>query len=123
MKFDQTKPCSECPFRRKAPAGWLGASTPEEFIDTTLDDHLMPCHKTVDYEKEGWQEDMVEPDSKVQHCAGARIFYTNTCKRSKNPLVMYLEQHGMVRLPRSPDVFTNRAEFLEHHMKLALRKV
>ncbi len=123
MKFDQTNPCRECPFRKKAAPGWLGAATPEEFIDTTLADGLMPCHLTVDYEKKDWQDEMVEMESSVQHCAGARIFYKNMCKVSRLPLIRYLEEHGAVRaVQRSADVFLNRAEFLAHHTSMKRRK-
>lgn len=118
MKFTQTKPCGACPFRKKSAPGWLGDSTPEDFIATTLDDSLMPCHKTVDYDDPEWRDKMIEMDSKVQHCAGARIFYKNQCKMTRNVLQLYLEKHGAVKpVEKSADVFLNRAEFLAHHTK------
>ena len=49
LKQNLDKPCKECPFRKKSAPGWLGSSTPEGFMATTLSDVEMPCHLTVDY--------------------------------------------------------------------------
>lgn len=113
MRFDLKEPCRVCPFRRAAVPGWTGAATPEEFIDATLDDATMPCHQTVNYEENWWQAEMLHPDSTVQHCAGARIFYRNQCKRSREPIVATAD--AVSRPQPSAAVFKTRAEFLEHH--------
>ena len=119
MKYTQKKPCGECPFRRCAPAGWLGNATPEEFINTALADDAMPCHPTVDYTRDDWRESMVEEGTKVQHCVGARIFFANQCKLPRNPVYLLAQQNGEV-IKMAADraaVFSNRAEFLAHHCR------
>lgn len=118
MKFSQTKPCSQCPFRKKSLPGWLGAATPEEFIGATMEDGLMPCHKTVNYDKPDWKWAMLAPQSKVQHCAGARIFFRNQCKVSRNDYYVEAKRLGMItEVEPSDDVFKNKHEFLAHHTK------
>jgi len=98
--------------------GWLGAATPEDFIESTLSDEMMPCHPTVDYENPDWQEEMLSPDSNVQHCAGARIMYRNQCKRSKNVDFMRAEIAGAVaEVHPSAAVFRTKQEFLDHHTR------
>ena len=100
-----TKPCGECPFRRKAAPGYVGNDTPEHFIEVTLSDVPMPCHMTVDYEGE-WELQVFMGDAEA--CAGARIFYANLCKRSRDP--------DTVPLPADRSaVFASKAEFLAHH--------
>lgn len=116
MRFEQTRPCSQCPFRRKSLPGWLGAASPEGFIDSALSDELMPCHKTVDYESPDWQEEMMGEDSSVQHCAGTRIMYRNLQKRSRNWIFLTLEHAACVAsVEPSAEVFATREEFLSHH--------
>jgi hypothetical protein len=117
MRADKTKPCNACPFRRASAPGWLGEAKPEEFIDTCLDDGLMPCHNTVDYANPNWRFAMLELDSKVQHCTGARIFYRNLCKVSRNPYLGLLREEGLLRdvAANRETVFVNREEFLKHH--------
>lgn len=116
MKFTQTEPCKQCPFRRKSPAGWLGDAAPQEFIEATMADELMPCHTTVNYDRKDWQEEMMTEKSKVQHCAGARILYRNQCKRSKDATYMAADRAGkVVEVEPSKDVFTTKDEFLTHH--------
>lgn len=110
MKLGTKMPCSACPFRRKSLAGWLGAATPEEFIESTMADADMPCHKTVNYENEAWEKTL-KTDS-VHYCAGSIIFLRNTCKLSMNK--------EKTKLP--PDhklVFSNKMEFLEHHERIS----
>ena len=86
-----TKPCSDCPWAREAFPGWLGACTIEEWLGCAHSDAAVPCH--------------VHPN--VQ-CAGIAIFRGNVYKVPRDPEVLRL----------SPDrtiVFSNNAEFREHH--------
>jgi len=116
MLFTKTKPCNQCPFRKVSAAGWLGDATAEDFIQSALNDELMPCHSTVDYTKKDWKTKMMTAKSQVQHCAGARIMYRNQCKRSKDATFMAAERDGKVaNVEPSEAVFTWRNEFLEHH--------
>lgn len=98
------KPCRECPFRRRSIPGYLGNSTPAEFLASTMADQPMPCHLTVDYEDRNWK-DMLDEAS---HCNGALTFFSNICKLSNDP-----------NRPKMPvdceNVFTRPTEFLDHH--------
>ena len=108
MKPPNSKPYKACPFRRKSAAGWLGASTPEEFVDTALADVYMPCHLEVDYEDAYWQDNL----PRVHQCAGRAIFLSNTCKAPRDKTIVRLP-------PNTTDVFSNKQEFLEHHNELS----
>lgn len=97
------KPCKECPFRKAAFPGFLGASTPEEFCDTAMSESRMPCHMTVNYDRPGWEAAvMVAPQ-----CAGRAIFHANQCKLPKNPHLLRLEpDESVLAFPK---------DFLAHH--------
>lgn len=98
------KPCRECPFRRESLPGYLGADTPEGFIATTMADVPMPCHLTVDYESDDWEEQAAE----APLCAGALIMFSNMAKLSRD--------RNRPRLPADREnVFTFPHEFLKHH--------
>lgn len=84
--------------------GWLGNTTPVEFLQTSEAEHRMPCHNAVDYERSDWEEQA----SKAPQCVGRAIHFANRCK-----------------LPRAPDlitavadreaVFSNPQDFIDHH--------
>ena len=104
MQTNQTKPCRECPFRRASAPGYVGSTTPEQFMDTVMQDYSMPCHLTVDYENENWEDDL----DLSEQCAGAAIFFANICKLSRDKTRM--------RLSRDTElVFSSPQEFLAHH--------
>ena len=108
MKPPLKKPCEGCPFRRTALPGWLGNSTPAEFMNQTLSDNAMPCHCTVDYSDPLWREETDEPDTNVRYCAGALVFFANICKISRHPERPRLK-------PDRENVFASPAEFLAYH--------
>ncbi len=99
-----THPCHECPWRRVSAPGWLGASSPEEFVATSEAEYRMPCHIHVDYECEDWEEQAEE----VPQCAGRAIHFANRCKRPRNPDLLVLPADRV-------NVFTQTKEFLDHH--------
>lgn len=102
------KPCKECPFRRASLSGYLGASTPQDFIYTTLTDYPMPCHRTIDYSDEEW-ESKWEAGRIGKLCAGALIFFSNTLKLSRDP--------DRPKLPVDRTlIFASINEFLDHHL-------
>lgn len=103
------KPCDQCPFRRKAINGFLGDSTPEEFIGTTMADYPMPCHLSIDYSSPVWKESW-EVGEEGRLCAGALIFYANISKMSRDPARPRLK-------PDRDNVFASPSEFLAHHTK------
>lgn len=125
MKFDKTTPCNECPFRKKSIPGWLGGGGPEDFVGDTMNDALMPCHtdkgfiKARDLPHTEEQFAKALQSDKVQHCAGARIFFKNQCKQSRNPLYIQAYNAGKIKpVEKSDEVFTWRHEFIAHHSKL-----
>lgn len=107
MKAPLKKPCGQCPFRRKSLPGYLGSSSPQEFIAATMNDATMPCHNSVDYAEPNW-EDQLAPGGSARHCAGAAILFSNTCKLSMDP------DRPKLKADRA-NVFSNSREFLEHH--------
>lgn len=101
------QPCQACPFRRQSLPGWLGNSSSEEFMQQTLADLAMPCHKTIDYEDADWSIKWADKET-GKLCAGALIFFANICKRSRDPA------RPAVAADRSL-VFSSAAEFVAHH--------
>jgi len=101
------QPCSDCPFRRKAMPGWLGAGSPESFVDCMNRDEPLPCHQTIDYDDPDWLAKWSAQENGSM-CAGALVFMANKLQRPKAP--------GFPTLP--PDktnVFANTIEFVRHH--------
>lgn len=101
------KPCSDCPFRRKAMPGWLGASSPEGFIDCMERDEPLPCHQTIDYDNDpDWLLRWVRQGEDTGNmCAGALIFMANK-----------VQQHPFQRMPKDHEsVFSNTIEFVRYH--------
>lgn len=103
-----TTPCAECPWRRESAPGWLGASTPEEFMLQAQSEIRMPCHCHVDYEQEDW-EDQIED---APRCAGHAIFLKNSCKMPREP---GLKQFVNEVNKDTTKVFNWPHEFLAHH--------
>lgn len=101
------KPCSDCPFRRKAIAGWLGGGSPESFIDCINHDELLPCHQTIDYADRAWKEKWVA-QSTGSVCAGALVMTANMLKSPRDP--------AFPTMPRDKNaVFATALEFVRHH--------
>lgn len=86
------KPCSECPWRRTAPRGWLGLGLkPEYYIEGAHGEAWIHCHMTA-----------------AHQCAGAAIYRSNVCKEPRNKTYL--------RLPRDhKTIFSSATEFLKHH--------
>lgn len=105
------KPCSDCPFRRKAMPGWLGASSPEGFIDCMQRDEPLPCHQTIDYDDPKWLVKwMQQRENTGSMCAGALIFMANK-----------LQHHPFQKMqPDHENVFSNSVEFVRHHREAAV---
>lgn len=98
------KPCAECPWRKTSAKGWLGASTPVEFIQQSEAETQMPCHLHVDYESDNWQEEALE----APQCAGRAIHFANRGKRPQNP--------ALITMPANyQEVFSNPQDFVTHH--------
>lgn len=99
------KPCRECPFRRIAPAGWLGGFTPDEFVLIADQEQRMPCH--LHMAKHG--ATYAEPGTTAPQCAGRAIYWAN---QLKVPRV----SGSILELPQDIEhVFRWRHEFVAHH--------
>lgn len=101
------KPCKECPFRRTAMRGYLGAARPEEFIIHITMDYPLPCHPTIDYRDKHWLEKWEEQQiGKI--CAGSLIMAANILKVPR--------ARAFPRLPADKElVFATHTEFLDYH--------
>lgn len=106
MDYHLKKPCSECPFRREAPAGWLGPWTVFEILQV-IGRSAFACHRTV---TESFNED--QPG--LESCAGMAIFLNNNLEVSRNESNRR-HQDLLKRSPHAKTVFSNRGEFAAHH--------
>lgn len=101
------KSCSACPFRREAMPGWLGAGSPESFIDCMQHDEPLPCHQTIDYDNPHWLVEWVHQKNGSM-CAGSLIFMANKLQRPHTP--------GFPTMPPDHEnVFSNTVEFVRYH--------
>lgn len=75
-------------------------------------DEPMPCHSTIDYEDPAWRKEWVT-GAVGKLCAGARIFFANISKRSRDP-------ERPVAKPDKAKVFSSPTEFVDHHKSLGL---
>lgn len=108
MKYDLDKPCNECPFRRKAPAGWLGPWSVAELL-LVIGRSAFACHRTI---KRGGDYDLDAPG--LQSCAGMAIFLNNKMERSRDHMNAH-HQDLLANSPHAKDVFANSTEFADHH--------
>jgi len=84
--------------------GWLGASTPVEFLQTSEAELRMPCHLHVNYEQQDWQQQA----NQAPQCAGRAIHFANRCKQAQEP--------DLLRLPADrQSVFLSPQSFIDHH--------
>ena len=90
--------CNACPWRVDSPRGWLGASSPVEFLQQSEAEWRMPCHLHVDYEQA----------DKAPQCAGRAIHMANRCKVPMNPELIKAQADRKA-------VFSNPQDFIDHH--------
>lgn len=100
-------PCSECPWRKSSAPGWLGASTPLQFLAQAESGIRMPCHCAVNYERDDWEQQVEE----APRCAGHAAYLRNRCKMPSDPEMRAFAD----RVGRNPEVFTRPEEFVSHH--------
>lgn len=120
MKFDLTKPCSNCPFRTDVPFFLSAARAREIAHGIAKEDKTFQCHNTIEYGEEdddGHCASIRTPQD--QHCAGAAIMLEhmnrpNQWMRIAERLGFY-DRHKMVM--DSP-VFRSVAEFVRAMRKL-----
>jgi hypothetical protein len=98
-----TRPCSDCPFARTALSGWLGRSTPGEWVTLAHSDSSVECHALKD------------SDGFELECAGAAIYRANVAKSLRDPKAFKLP-------PNTTLVFATSQEFVMHHIKAPFKK-
>lgn len=108
MKLYRPDPCPECPYRRKAPPGYMGGHDPADYAQFIRFQVPVACHMTVSEGQTG------EPSL----CTGAAQAVANSCAMPRDP--HYAEQ--VQRAGKNPDVFMFAAEFEKHHTDPAVRK-
>ena len=106
-------PCSDCPFRRKAMPGWLGAANPQSFITAISMEQPLPCHQTIDYTNPDWKVQW-EAQKVGNICAGALIMSANMCKLPRDRSFPRLER-DVLRVFKLPQ------EFIDYHENAELR--
>lgn len=85
------RPCSDCPWARKALPGWLGGVSIDAWLRDAHGEARIRCHTLL-----GAQ------------CAGAAIYRTNVCKAPRDKTLLLLPA-DKVRVFKSP------SEFRAHH--------
>lgn len=94
-------PCPECPWRKTSARGWLGASTPVEFLQQSEAGIHMPCHMHVDYDRADWEVQAAEAPA----CRGRLAHFANRSKRVE----------GLPQVGRDDEIITFPQEFVDHH--------
>jgi hypothetical protein len=89
--------------------GWLGAGSPESFIDCMQRDEPLPCHQTIDYDNPHWLVEWMHQKN-GNMCAGALIFLAN--KLQHHPFQKMAKDHE--------NVFSNSVEFVRYHREAAV---
>lgn len=101
-----TKPCSECPFRKSAPKGWLGEPKATHIATTTLDKNgTFPCHKTVNYKAR--TEKQMTANSQI--CAGSILLHEKEGR--PNFVYRFLD----AKLTGANDIVNSRKDFITLH--------
>ena len=101
-------PCGECPFRRTAAAGWLGAAPPQMFVENIKQEQPSPCHTSIDYEDPSWSRQW-EAGQIGKLCTGALILASNAGKLAR-------DQRMLPRVPADREiVFSTLQEFAAYH--------
>lgn len=88
-------------------AGWLGAGSPESFVDCINRDVVLPCHQTIDYTDPAWKEQWTAQET-GNTCAGALIMTANMCKQPRDPAFPTMESD-------KDAVFSTPVEFIAFH--------
>lgn len=105
MKLEHTTPCRECPWRRKAPAGYLGGHDVADYANLGRFQVPTTCHLTV---REGREPAL---------CAGMAQMLNNSHSRPRDrEYAAEVDKAGA-----NPDVFKFVSEFEAHHAEANAR--
>ncbi len=109
-----SKICPECPFRRKAAPGWLGANSPENFVALATSDSSIACHMAFDQNSENFEA----RESQAARCRGAITLMSNMCKLPHDPEMAALRKS----VPADhKEVFSFPYQFTEYHNSAAVK--
>lgn len=103
MKLHHKTPCSECPWRTTAPAGWLGGYTPEYYTDAIMNNEVSACHN----------RDFGPDSDETAFCAGALATMANGCVSAYNAVGDGEAARQIVG--RRDDTFGHPTLFFQHH--------
>lgn len=106
MNIRKTR-CRGCPWAQGSARGYLGGSTPLEFLGQYHAEVRVPCHEEVDWES----DDLDAEVAGAPTCRGYLSFMANSGKLPRDPaLWAEVEAAGRDRL-----VMGTTPEFLAHH--------
>lgn len=106
-----SKPCAECPFRKKSMKGYTGPyDSAAEIASFPLSDRHYPCHARVN---QLIDSGMTDDDALAQAspCAGACSMMCNSCKLSRDPRMADAQRE----VGKRDDVFKNQHEMSDYH--------
>lgn len=92
-------PCSQCPWRREAWAGYLGPLSAENWVKIANSDMPIMCHQTIE-ESDNYEGTF--------QCKGAAIFRANICKAPRR-------EDAAVGPQDKEKIFASAQEFTDHH--------
>lgn len=92
-KCQHTKPCSDCPWARRALNGWLGGASVDDWLRTAHSDTHVECHTLTGVQ-----------------CAGLAIYRRNVCKSVMPPLLKLEADRE--------HAFATPMEFRAHHERM-----
>jgi len=75
MKLRHKKPCKECPWRKCAPAGYMGGYDPATYADAVDNNEVPACHL---------KDDFGPDDDRTSMCVGALTTMIKQCKSAYN---------------------------------------
>lgn len=98
MKLKHTEPCKQCPWRKIAPAGWLGGNDPHTYTDLVQMNTAANCH--------------MHPKGEAVFCAGSLAVLNNSCTAARYP-----DGAGKAAdaVGQRDDCFKWPADFYRHH--------
>ena len=103
-----SQPCRECPWRRKAAAGWLGPYDAEQWLLLVNSDAPIACHLTIPDEAED-EDPETWNDHKIKQCAGAAQYRKNVAKMPRDKEIALAAERD------TTEVFATPVEFKDHH--------
>lgn len=104
MKLKHKTPCHECPWRKAAPAGYLGGFPAEYYADAVAANEIPACHL----------KDFGPDDPRTAMCAGSLATAANACILPDRT-VGGVEARDKVG--KREDCFPHPRAFYKHHTR------